>query len=1589
MGTITGLSSPVNTGVVASGAGGNAVAQDMNGDGLDDLVWLVPTGEVSVQWRARELNGTFSSTPGYLFGPAEGFEALRPLAEAWVTRSRRKPDFDGDGRGDVLVALGFYDWGPPVFFESAVTATGNIFSTDYVDGADRRYLDLNADGYTDVAYTSGGYWYYRLSTGTTFLASVQGPAVGAQTPAQAIVTDWDSDGYDDIVVPASGNWQLMRSTGEAISAPVSTGQSASSSAAFTGDADGDGLLDLIYVRTDGTLAYRLHAGMAPDLLTTVTDGFGNFTTFSYAPLARYSLYTKLSTASFPTQEYAGPLQVVTNLQSSNGLGGSWQWQSYYYEGARRDLQGRGFLGFAFRSWVDGRDGTAQRRSYRQDFPYTGAVSNARRTQEPSGVAITEDEATYSSLPPFGSGFETRLFPYASQTTHQEREVGGAFGGNLIRTVTTTNTLDPSTGALVDSMTTVTEASTGNGANAGQSHTLRTWHSTLFNDVTNWCFGRPTTTQQIQSHTMYGGSSQTRTLATAWNGPQCRPTQTVLQPGDPQWQVTTDLAYDDDAGNPQPDFGNLTSAAVTGIGMAARTTSVSWGSTGQFPVSVTNALSQTTQKAYDYSLGVQTSETDPNGIVTSWQYDAFGRRSRENRPDGTYSISTPYLCTAWSGACYNWDNGYYRVDQVNYDSAGTTIDWTVTFHDPFERMVDRASLNRDGNQVNERWSFDALGRLQAESTPARLNAGDSFFDTTFAYDLASRVTQASRPVSDSDPTLQTTTTYYEGLTTRVVDALGKQSTRIASALDQVVRSTDHDGYYQAFDFDAFGNPVRVSDSTGATLQTGSYNLRGLRTTSTNVDLGSWTYGFNALGEMSSTTDAKAKTITATYDALGRPLTRAMPEGSGTITSSFTWGTSAASHEIGKLRQQQISGTGITTYREVYSFDGLGRPSQTQYTEGSQNYYVNTTYSALTGFLDTLTYPISTSSYRLKLQYEYQYGALKRVKDFNATSTVFWQANAADARGQVTDATLSNGLHTVRSLDQVTGWVDYIQSGPGGGAAVQNLSYLWDRAGNLTQRQDNNQGLTENAYYDNLYRLDYATLNGSTNLDMIYTANGNISWKTGVGTYTYHATKLHAVASINTGGGTLSYTYDANGNMTSRSSTALTWFASNLPKAITKNSQNSSTFQYTPAGQRWRHAYKTANVTYTQVYIGSLLEKVTQGSAVDWKHYIFAEGQAVALYSRKSSGVNALSYLLRDALGSVDVITSSTGAVTMRESFGAFGQRRGTAWTGAPSSGDLSTINGLTRRGYTGHEMLDSTDLIHMNGRVYDPFLARFVTADPFLDEALGTQGWNRFGYVGNNPLSATDPTGYWGSEIRGFICNSDSSDCDHMFNSFVEVTITARRMVDLILLPYNFVSGGAGNIAGLPGGRGGGGGQSDEPGDDLEEVVVAGTKPQEQVCTRSGGNGFDSNDFVDFSAGLGDVLLFGFGDEMRNWLDIGSVDMGSAAYGAGEVTGAVALATTGVAGGIRAAGARSAGMEFSHAIPARLGGPRSILNGNYVTTRTHALSDPYRYRFMSRGWKEATPMPNRVSQLWTRTPNTIKWAAAGAGAAGAGLAGAGC
>jgi RHS repeat-associated protein len=141
--------------------------------------------------------------------------------------------------------------------------------------------------------------------------------------------------------------------------------------------------------------------------------------------------------------------------------------------------------------------------------------------------------------------------------------------------------------------------------------------------------------------------------------------------------------------------------------------------------------------------------------------------------------------------------------------------------------------------------------------------------------------------------------------------------------------------------------------------------------------------------------------------------------------------------------------------------------------------------------------------------------------------------------------------------------------------------------------------------------------------------------------------------------------------------------------------------------------------------------------------------------------------------------------------------------------------------------------------------------------------------------------------------------------------------------------------------------------------------------------------VDGAAGFGDTLSFGLTDWVRDQMGTnGVVDKCSGAYSAGEWAGIGVSVATGVAGGIRAAGARGAGREFSHWIPNRMAGPRSIWNGNYVSTEVHALSDPYRYRFMPRDWKAANPMPSRANQQWVRIPNAYKGAGAG-GAYGAG------
>src|SRR6185312_12547240 len=71
-----------------------------------------------------------------------------------------------------------------------------------------------------------------------------------------------------------------------------------------------------------------------------------------------------------------------------------------------------------------------------------------------------------------------------------------------------------------------------------------------------------------------------------------------------------------------------------------------------------------------------------------------------------------------------------------------------------------------------------------------------------------------------------------------------------------------------------------------------------------------------------------------------------------------------------------------------------------------------------------------------------------------------------------------------------------------------------------------------------------------------------------------------------------------------------------------------------------------------------------------------------------------------------------------------------------------LSNPTTRGFTGHETIASLCLINMNARLYDPTIARFMAPDSFVSDPSDGQSYNRYTYVRNRPLSATDPTGHW-------------------------------------------------------------------------------------------------------------------------------------------------------------------------------------------------------------------------------------------------------
>jgi len=109
------------------------------------------------------------------------------------------------------------------------------------------------------------------------------------------------------------------------------------------------------------------------------------------------------------------------------------------------------------------------------------------------------------------------------------------------------------------------------------------------------------------------------------------------------------------------------------------------------------------------------------------------------------------------------------------------------------------------------------------------------------------------------------------------------------------------------------------------------------------------------------------------------------------------------------------------------------------------------------------------------------------------------------------------------------------------------------------------------------------------------------------------------------------------------------------------------------------------------------------------------------------------------------TDDQGRVTERYSYDPYGKRRYTYGaydaTGALVFDWSPSANFGTARGFTGHEQLDDIGITNMNGRLFDPNMGLFIQADSEITNPHNLQSYNRYAYTLNNPLNATDPTGF--------------------------------------------------------------------------------------------------------------------------------------------------------------------------------------------------------------------------------------------------------
>lgn len=738
-----------------------------------------------------------------------------------------------------------------------------------------------------------------------------------------------------------------------------------------------------------------------------------------------------------------------------------------------------------------------------------------------------------------------------------------------------------------------------------------------------------------------------------------------------------------------------------------------------------------------------------------------------------------------------------VKDVEYSATGVAVVKTQ----PYFLGPGSSNVTGSNDYGLEVTTVDALGRpVQVDVADPQGNAGQATLHgrtrvwarTTVSY-LALKTTTTNPKGQKREEEKN-----VEGGVTRITDAYGGQLAHQHDAFGNLVQTKDALQNLVKLSYDVRGRKLSLTDpDTGE--WTYDYNALGelvwQQSPNQRIAGTATTMAYDQLGRMTQRVEPEYTSLWH-YDAYANGS--ACNKGLGKLCESVTSHGVTKKHVFDSLGRPSSSRTTVAngpSFASSLSYASTtGRPYLQTYPTGLRTQFVFTSLGALHRVrLKTATtiVPLPASP-----------GGTPGATVTLPADTVLWQAGSVNAWGRAATqslggASLGNGTVVRTNFDPFTGRVTAANAGPGSSKTVLDYSYAWDSLNNLATRTDaigdgNTGAVNENFAYDNLNRLTSYSVAAPAvpqlqrTVTLSYNAIGNLLYKSDVGNYSYPAygnnagvTRLrpHGVTQVSgTSFGTVAYGYDANGNVVTADGgkwRSIAYTSFNLPDsnqgAAGPGGTPRYTWQYDESHQRIRETRVTSAGTRTTWYQhpdnqgGLAFESETApGGGNSHRHYVSAGSQTIVLVTTgalptltatqtapaalASATLVKLEFWLKDHLGSVVATADHTGAVTARFAYDPFGKRRETNGQ-YDAFGTLvidwaNNVNHGIDRGFTGHEHLDELGLVHMNGRVFDPTIARFLQGDPFVQAPDELQNYNRYGYCYNNPLNCTDPSGYF-------------------------------------------------------------------------------------------------------------------------------------------------------------------------------------------------------------------------------------------------------